>query len=92
MRLLISNAARKDLFAIYNYTRQTYGKVNAINYLNKLDNAMNLIVTFPKIAKLRSEIIPPVRILPIEEHLLIYRELELDTIELLRVRHKREDW
>jgi toxin ParE1/3/4 len=46
----------------------------------------------PRIARLRNELSPPLRIHPFKAHLIIYVVDGDDDIYVLRVRHGHEDW
>ena len=47
---------------------------------------------YPRAARLRHEIDPPVRAHPYKAHLIVYEIEAEDGIVVLRVRHSREDW
>jgi toxin ParE1/3/4 len=84
-------AALRDLEEIWNYTAQTWSPAQAETYSRKLLAAFDRIVAEPEIAREREEYTPPVRILRVESHVVIYR-LAGDQVDIVRVRHGREDW
>ena len=49
------------------------------------------LADFPRAARLRQEVDPPVRAHPYRSHLIVYA-IEEDGIAVLRIRHGREDW
>jgi toxin ParE1/3/4 len=84
-------AAKSDLEAIWDYTAQTWSAAQAETYVRKLFNAFDLLVANPDIARERTEYSPPVHIYRAEQHVIIYH-IVANTIEIIRVRHGREDW
>lgn len=53
---------------------------------------METLAANPRLARLREEIRPAVRVHPAEAHLIIYREVSDGDIEIIRVCHAHEDW
>ncbi|MEH3036398.1 MAG: type II toxin-antitoxin system RelE/ParE family toxin [Sphingomonas adhaesiva] len=49
------------------------------------------LADFPRAARLRQEVDPPVRAHPYRSHLIV-SEIEEDGIAILRIPHAREDW
>jgi toxin ParE1/3/4 len=52
---------------------------------------VNFLSRFPRAARLRDEVDPPVRAYPYRSHLIVY-DIDGDAIVILRIRHGREDW
>ena len=46
----------------------------------------------PRAARLREEILPPVRVHRYQSQLIVYEVSEDDEVLVLRVRHGHEDW
>ncbi|MDR0781158.1 MAG: type II toxin-antitoxin system RelE/ParE family toxin [Pseudomonadales bacterium] len=85
-------AATDDVTAIFLESLERFGLVQAEHYHAGLTAAFEFLAQFPRAAREREEILPPVRIHPYQAHLIVY-ELELnDRVLILRVRHRREDW
>jgi toxin ParE1/3/4 len=91
MAYRLSRKAEDDLVALYLIGAQTFGSAQAERYFAQLQEAFEFIARFPKAARERTEIDPPVRVLPHKAHLIIYLIQEHDVL-ILRVRHGSEDW
>lgn len=83
--------ARDDLEAIWLYTATQWSAAQADLYIRQLMAGLELLATQPGIARERSELTPPMRIYPIASHIIIYR-IEADHLDIIRIRHGREDW
>ncbi|WP_339740514.1 type II toxin-antitoxin system RelE/ParE family toxin [uncultured Maricaulis sp.] len=92
MRYRLTRAAEADLVGIYREGAVRFGVAQAEAYFVALIASFERIAANPRLARLRMEIDPPVRIHPCGSHIVIYREAALDGIEILRIRHGREDW
>jgi toxin ParE1/3/4 len=57
-----------------------------------LERTFQFLTENPEAARQRGVITPPVRIHPIESHIVIYTVDERGDIFIVRVRHGREDW
>lgn len=90
-RLRLSRAAEADLIDIYLEGLRDYGPALAEAYQDRIDHAIRLIAEHPGMARERVEISPPVRVHPVGSHIIIYRS-DGDGVQVLRVRHGREDW
>lgn len=84
-------AAQSDLEAIWEYTAETWSASQAETYTRKLFSAFDRLAANPDLARERTEYTPPVRIYRAEQHVIIYLVVG-DHIEIIRVRHGREDW
>ena len=91
-RYVLSKLAEADLFAIADYGFEAHGVERTLEYKTLIENTLKLLSENPKIARKRLEISPPVRAYTAGSHIIIYHILEPDFIEVLRVRHVREDW
>ena len=88
-----SRAAEADLRDIFIYSIEAHGVAQAEHYKHQFDDAFNALADNPKMARLRQEITPPVRVYPVQKHMIIYTILEdSETVFILRVRHHRENW
>ena len=93
MTINFSRAAENDLLEIFLYSIEHHGLEQAERYKNQLEKAFQIISENPTIAQLRDEITPPVRIYPAQKHIIIYSILEdSHTVNILRIRHQRENW
>lgn len=83
--------ALEDLEAIWLYTATQWSVDQAQLYIRQLTAGLDFLSEQPKIARERSELHPPVRIHPVASHLIVYR-IEADHLDIIRIRHGREDW
>lgn len=91
MKYELCAAAYEDFLHLYAQGISRFGFRQAEIYVDGLERAFELIAQNPKLARLRSETSPPVRIHPHGSHLVIYRETG-DGALILRIRHARENW
>lgn len=57
----------------------------------ELERVFALLADQPRMARLRTEFVPPVRIHPHAAHVIVFEETDAGIV-ILRVRHGREDW
>lgn len=88
--LVIAPAAQSDLRDIYQYGLQQWGKTQSERYLETLKEHFWLLTEQPLMGIVRNELLPEVRSLPIESHILFYRFIS-NQIEVIRVLHQRQD-
>ncbi len=85
MAIEFSHAAENDLLDIFRYGIKHYGLARAERYKRELDKSLRLLSNHPRMARLRYEITPPVRIVPTQRHLIVYTLLDDDeTVFVLR--------
>ena len=77
---------------IYLHGLAQFGQAQADTYHEGLTATFDFLAEYPRAARVRDEITPPVRAHPHRSHLIIY-ELDAEaSVVILRVRHGREDW
>lgn len=91
-RYTLSRKAEEDIIAIFIYGVAEFGIQQAERYHDLLENTFQFLAENPEAARERPEITPPVRIHPIESHVVIYTVDADEYILIVRVRHGREDW
>lgn len=84
-------AARADLSDIWEYTVTAWSVSQAQTYLADLGRTFERICAFPEGARLRTEFTPPVRLWPHGQHVIVYTVTE-ETIDILRILHRRANW
>ncbi len=84
-------AAKQDLVYIWRSTVETWSTDQADRYVRELNDAFKLLVEQPNIARERSELSPPLRVLRSGSHMILY-QIAGDHIDIVRIRHVREDW
>ncbi|MEP5732214.1 MAG: type II toxin-antitoxin system RelE/ParE family toxin [Sulfitobacter sp.] len=92
MTFRLSARAQTDLIDIYLYGVERFGLRQAEGYQDKIEQVIALIAANPELARLREEITPPVRIHPVEAHIIVYLVDDNRDVRILRVRHGRENW
>ncbi|WP_445765625.1 type II toxin-antitoxin system RelE/ParE family toxin [Rheinheimera sp.] len=89
-RLVIAPAAKNDLKDIYQYGLRQWGQAQSNSYLSAIKNQLWLLTEQPLIGLERPELLPQIRSLPIQSHILFYR-VTANQIEIIRVLHGRQD-
>jgi toxin ParE1/3/4 len=89
-KLVIAPAAKNDLKDIYQYGLRQWGPAQSDSYLSAIKNQLWLLTEQPLIGVERSELLPHIRSLPIQSHILFYR-VTANQIEIIRVLHGRQD-
>ncbi|MGY2736140.1 type II toxin-antitoxin system RelE/ParE family toxin [Sphingomonas sp. UYP23] len=87
----LSQPARRDLDEIYIRGAELFGIAQADEYSAGMAQTLTFLASYPRAARERTEIVPPMRAHRYKAHVVIYR-LEEDGILILRVRHGHEDW
>lgn len=92
MSYIVAEAAAEDLIDILAHGAETHGETTACAYHNGLHETFELLGSFPELAHLRTEIVPPARIHPYGAHVIVYEARPDGGARILRVRHANEDW
>lgn len=87
----LSRTAEEDILGIFLTGLEQFGVAQAEQYHADLEAAFAFLADYPRAARERTEIGPPIRAHPRGSHMIIY-EIDGDGIVILRVRHQREDW
>jgi toxin ParE1/3/4 len=87
----LTHEAEDDVIRLLVQGRQTFGLKQVESYYAQLVDCLEFLAQFPKAARERPEIDPPVRVHPFVSHLIISREVG-ENILILGVRHGHEDW
>ncbi|MEE2952842.1 MAG: type II toxin-antitoxin system RelE/ParE family toxin [Pseudomonadota bacterium] len=87
----LTRKAADDLERLYVEGAETFGLRQAASYHRRLTDVFEMLAANPKLARLRPEMTPAVRVHPHRPHLIFYIE-EPGGILIVRVRHGREDW
>jgi len=91
-RYALSRKAEEDVIDIFMHGVAQFGIQQAERYHDLLERTFQFLAENPEAARERVEITPPVRIHPLESHIVIYTVDESGGIFIIRVRHGREDW
>ncbi len=83
--------AEDDLEAIWRYSAETWSPDQADIYIDTLIHTIETLVAMPTIARERTEFVPPIRIHPAAEHLIIYCA-KGDMLLVIRILGSRQNW
>ncbi|MFT3967865.1 MAG: type II toxin-antitoxin system RelE/ParE family toxin, partial [Sphingobium sp.] len=87
MTYRLSREADEDIVRIYVEGARLFGCAQAESYHQELKSLFELLAANPRMARERSEIVPPVRIHPYKAHLIVYVVDASDDILIIRIRH-----
>ena len=87
----LSRKAEEDILAIFAIGVREFGLDQAERYHADLEAAFHFLSAYPRAARERTEIDPPVRAYPRGSHLIVY-EIDGNDIFIVRLRHQSEDW
>ncbi len=88
----LTQAAADDILNIFIEGLVLFGLAQADKYHDGLTATFELLADFPRAARLREEIQPPVRAYRYKSHMILYDLSAGDTVIILRIRHGHEDW
>lgn len=92
MRFRLSLAAKEDIIGIAEQGIRLFGPIQARRYHDELFAIFDMIAGYPRIARERMELSPPMRIYPFKAHLVVYRVEQDGHVLIARIRHAHEDW
>ena len=87
----LTNNAVKDLSDIWYYTIEAWSESQADKYYKLIISACSTIAKKPEIGKVYPEIYPDLKGKLTSKHIIFYRVLEDQTIEITRILHERMD-
>ncbi len=90
MRAEFSLRAKQDLLDLYAYGAETFGVASAESYAAAITRTVHLITSQPKMARLRKEFSPPVRVHHWRSHYIVYVENPTGIV-VIRVLHHTSD-
>jgi toxin ParE1/3/4 len=90
-KLKFTNNAVKDLSDIWSYTVETCSESQADKYYKFIISACSTIATKPQIGKAYPEIYSDLKGKLTSKHIIFYRVLEDQSIEITRILHERMD-
>jgi len=88
----LTRKAAEDISEIYVFGTDEFGFEQADAYHLLLESTFDFLARNPHAARKRLELSPPVRIHPVQSHLVIYQVEDDGSILIIRVRHGHEDW
>ncbi len=87
----LTNNAVKDLSDIWSYTSDAWSESQADKYYSLILNACDAIARKPQQGKLYKEIYPDLQGKKALKHIIFYRVLNEQSIEITRILHERMD-
>ncbi len=87
----LTNAARADLKEIGRYTKKQWGAPQRVKYLTMLDGCFQDLAAKPLTGQDCSDIRSGYRKYSAGSHVIFYRQIAEDTIEVVRILHGRMD-
>jgi toxin ParE1/3/4 len=90
-KIKFTNNAVNDLTDIWNYTVETWSEIQADQYYNLILNACKALANQPKFSKAYEEIYPELKGEKISKHIIFYRVMANQSIEIERILHERMD-
>lgn len=91
-RYRLTQAASDDIARIFTEGLVLFGLAQTDRYHDGLTATFEFLANYPRAARLREEINPPVRAHRYRSHMIIYELAPDDAVVILRVRHGHEDW
>ncbi len=90
-KIKFTNNAVNDLTDIWNYTVENWSESQADQYYNLILNACKALANQPKFSKAYEEIYPELKGEKISKHIIFYRVMANQSIEIERILHERMD-
>jgi toxin ParE1/3/4 len=89
-RLIWSDEAIGDLLSIWRYAADEWSPTLADEHLHDIEITCRMLLEVPDLGRARNELVIGVRSIPLDPHVIFYR-ISKKGIEVLRVKHQRED-
>ncbi|WP_103063423.1 type II toxin-antitoxin system RelE/ParE family toxin [Actinomyces qiguomingii] len=86
----LTPAARRDLSAIWDYTEERWGPLQAETYVRKLQAGLERLADDPRRGHARDEVRPGFLSYPVGRHVIFYME-QADGVDVIRVLPQRVD-
>jgi len=90
-RYQFTNKAVEDLSNVWNFTFDTWSKIRADKYYSDLVDTCVEMAGKPFLGRNYSNIIETVKGVKINRHIIFYRTIKDDLIEIERILHERMD-
>ena len=85
----LSRKAKADLKSIARYTESRWGRTQRNHYILQFDQCFRLLAENPRLGKSCVEIIPGYRQLPQGSHVIFYRKVAENRVDIIRILHTR---
>ncbi len=87
----VTHKARADIKSISIYTQKRWGKEQRKLYAKQFDEAFHILAENPEIGKECGYIKPGYKKFPHASHVIFFRSVSNEEIEIVRILHKRMD-
>lgn len=87
----LTRLAKADLKSIGRYTEKTWGREQRNRYLSMLDGRFHALAENPLLGRECHDIRPGYRRHGAGKHIIFYRQIAPDEIEIVRILHERRD-
>lgn len=87
----LTNKAVNDLTEIWNYTFKQWSERQADKYYHDLIESCKEIANNTSLGKSYDKIIPNLLGLKVNRHIIFYRKIRIDEVEITRILHGRMD-
>jgi len=87
----LTNKAVDDLTQIWDYTFQEWSERQADKYYNEILNACKKIAGNSELGRKYFKVIPDLLGLPINRHIIFFRRINPDLVEITRILHEKMD-
>lgn len=85
-------SAEEDMDAIWDYTCRTRSATRADRYIDELFDAFERLVQTPDLGPQAYVVASGYRRLRVNHHLIFYRKMEADEVEVVRILHEKSDF
>jgi toxin ParE1/3/4 len=90
-RFRFTNEAVKDLEDIWVYTKQTWSLEQADRYYNLIVDEIEFIAINPKLGRSIDNVKAGYKSTKVKSHVVYYKQIEDDSILIVRILHQRMD-
>jgi toxin ParE1/3/4 len=87
----LTNKAVDDLAGIWEYTFDNWSENQADKYYLMLVDSFNEIANKPQIGRLYMEVVDNLKGYQVGKHIVFYRLIENNKVEIIRILHERMD-
>ncbi|NQZ58928.1 MAG: type II toxin-antitoxin system RelE/ParE family toxin [Lentisphaeraceae bacterium] len=86
----LTKAAKADLIEIVDYTFETWGGRQLLNYQRELEERLQTLLVFPEMGRKHESLPANIRYIHEGSHYIFYKKAD-DGIEILRFLHEKMD-
>lgn len=88
---VLTSKAKADLQAIAIFTEERWGKEQRNFYIKQFDDAFHMLANAPLVGKACDYIRSGYRKFPQGSHIIFYKDISQEKIEIVRILHKNMD-